>query len=472
MHVPDRTGRTRKTFRRVLVPLILLLIAWADARPAAAEQRVALVIGNADYGAMGSLRNPVNDSRLIAGTLRDLGFRVIELENADQQAMKRGVRDFGRWLRRAGPDGVALFYYAGHSVQVSGRNYLLPVEAQILAEGDVDIEAVAADSVLAQMQHANTGVNIVILDACRNNPFQKGFRSLSSGLARMEAPTGTYIAYATAPGQLAMDGDGPHSPFTRYLASSIREPGLSIEETFKRVRQQVAAFSQERQIPWSSSSLIGDFAFNPGGKRAPEPAARAETPAPPATGSGQAELLYWDSIKDSGDPALFRDYQRRFPDGIFSAIAAARVKELEAPEAPRGEARLNRPPATPPPAAPQPSAPVRAADCTGLLRKTGTGDAPPFCLQILRGGSFEVSEKCGAISTRGLSDNRGRERSVRLSENAMVAVSETRIIHFWGEETRCYWIAESAADGISGYDGWVVVIPDNEHRFVRLHEAN
>lgn len=229
---------------------------------ASADSRIALVIGNADYGAMGRLKNPVNDATLMAQTLRDLGFRVIELVDADQQAMKRGVRDFGRWLRRAGPDGVALFYYAGHGVQVSGRNYLLPVEAQILAEGDVDIESIATDNILAQMQHANTGVNIVILDACRNNPFQQGFRSASLGLARMDAPTGSYIAYSTAPGRLAMDGDGPNSPFTLSLVNAMKRPGLSIERVFKTVRQEVARLSEQRQIPWSSSSLIGDFSFS------------------------------------------------------------------------------------------------------------------------------------------------------------------------------------------------------------------
>lgn len=261
-------------FRRLAAGLVFALALFLGGA-AAAETRVALVVGNADYGAMGRLKNPVNDARLMAATLRDVGFRVIELIDADQQEMKRGVRDFGRWLRRAGPDGVALFYYAGHGVQVGGRNYLLPVEAQILAEGDVDIESIAADSILAQMEHANTGVNIVILDACRNNPFQQGFRSAGRGLARMEAPTGSYIAYSTAPGQLAMDGDGPNSPFTLSLVDAMKQPGISIERVFKTVRQDVARLSEERQIPWSSSSLIGDFAFRDG----PAPAAVSQPEA-------------------------------------------------------------------------------------------------------------------------------------------------------------------------------------------------
>lgn len=454
----------------------MLIVVLSHAAPAQAEQRIALVIGNADYGAMGKLKNPVNDSQLMASTLRDLGFRVIELVDADQQAMKRGVRDFGRWLRRAGPDGVALFYYAGHGVQVAGRNYLLPVEAQILAEGDVDIEAVAAESILAQMQHANTGVNIVILDACRNNPFQRGFRSASRGLARMEAPTGTYIAYATAPGQLAMDGDGPNSPFTRQLASAMVEPGLSIESVFKKVRQQVAAFSEERQIPWSSSSLIGDFVFSrqaATGQQAERPAPAAPAAPSPAANNRQVELLYWDSIKDSDDPALFREYKRRFPDGIFTTIADARlrgIEERETSEPPRQSAALAPAPARPAREPPPPAASVKVTDCKGLLASGAS--PPPYCLEIRRGGLFEISEQCGAISTRGLSDNRGVQKQARLTAGTVIAVSETNIVHFWGEETRCYWVAASDADGLSGFDDWVIVIPGPELRFVRLQEAD
>lgn len=457
-----------------LLLLAILLSVLSPVPDARAEQRIALVIGNSDYGAMGKLKNPINDARLMAETLRNLGFRVIELVDADQRAMKRGVRDFGRWLRRAGPDGVALFYYAGHGVQVAGRNYLLPVEAQILAEGDVDIEAVEAESILAQMQHANTGVNIVILDACRNNPFQQGFRSASRGLARMEAPTGTYIAYATAPGQLAMDGDGPNSPFTERLAEAMVEPGLSIEAVFKKVRRQVAAFSEERQIPWSSSSLIGDFVFTPGAAtaQAASPAATAPAASAPGSGDRQLELLYWDSIKDSDDPTLFREYKRRFPDGVFGVIADARLRAIEAgeqPQPPRQSAALEPTPARPVRRPEPPAETAKATDCDGLLG-SGSG-APPYCLQIRRSGVFEISEKCGAISTRGLSDNRGVERQARLVEGTVIAISDSNLVHFWGEETRCFWVAASDADGLSGFDGWVIVIPGSEMRFVQLEEA-
>ncbi|WP_416896453.1 MAG: caspase family protein [Minwuia sp.] len=458
-------------FRRLVASIVFALALFLGGA-AAAETRVALVIGNADYGAMGRLKNPVNDARLMAQTLRDVGFRVIELIDADQQEMKRGVRDFGRWLRRAGPEGVALFYYAGHGVQVSGRNYLLPVEAQILAEGDVDIESVAADSILEQMEHANTGVNIVILDACRNNPFQQGFRSASRGLARMEAPTGSYIAYSTAPGQLAMDGDGPNSPFTLSLTNAMQRPGLSIEQVFKTVRQEVARFSEERQIPWSSSSLIGDFAFRGGAAAAAAPPAQAPLAAPLPANDREVEMLYWDSIKDSSNPALFRDYKRRFPDGIFAAIADARIEALSGAGPARNPPQVAAVQPKPQPAVPaRPAAPERPADCAGLFRLT-SGTPPPYCLEIRRTGRYEVSEKCGAISTRGLSDNRGQEKTAVLTEGSFVAVSETRSIHFYGEETRCYWIAESPSDGVSGNDGWVIVVPEPELRFVRLREPD
>ncbi|WP_417520101.1 caspase family protein [Minwuia sp.] len=455
--------------RMALVGLLFAAAPIAlQSLPANAQERIALVIGNADYGAMGKLKNPVNDSRLMAATLRELGFRVIELIDADQQKMKRGIRDFGRWLRRAGPDGVALFYYAGHGVQVSGRNYLLPVEAQILAEGDVDIESVAADSILEQMEHANTGVNIVILDACRNNPFQQGFRSANRGLARMQAPTGTYIAYATAPGQLAMDGDGPNSPFTRNLAEVIREPGISIETVFKRVRQRVAAFSEERQIPWSSSSLIGDFVFNREGRSAQFPSPQ---PAEPQGTGSRAEILYWESIRDSDDPVLFQDYRRRFPNGVFTAIAEARLRALTVETSPAREQQIAV--TRPLPSAPVAgiAAPARPVDCGSLLERASSGPAPPYCLEIRRGGAFEVSEECGAISTRGLSDNRGRERSARLDAGDIVAITETQIIHYYGEETRCYWISAHESDDLSGLDDWVIVIPESDLRLIRLHEA-
>ena len=235
------------------------------AAPAAAAKRIALVIGNGAYERVGALTNPPNDARLIARTLRGLGFEVIERIDADQKTMKRALRDFGYKLDAAGDDGVGLFYYAGHGLQVNGRNYLIPTTADIQRENDVGIESVAADSVLETMEYARNRLNIVIMDACRNYPYKRGFRSATRGLAKIQATRGTLIAYATAPGNVAADGAGDNSPYTEALARAMNTPGLTVERMFKRVRNNVVKATNERQVPWESSSLVGaDFYFKGG----------------------------------------------------------------------------------------------------------------------------------------------------------------------------------------------------------------
>src|SRR5215475_6624622 len=200
--------------------------------PAAKNKRVALVIGNAAYKSS-PLSNPVNDARDMARVLRELGFEVIYKENASQTDMKSSIREFGASIRAS---DVALFYYAGHGAQVKGENYLIPVNAVITKEEEVEYESVNAGFVLAQMANAQNKLNIVILDACRNNPFARSFRSAASGLAQMNAPAGTIIAYATEPGSVAADGAGRNGLYTEELLKAMRAPGLKIEDVFKRVR--------------------------------------------------------------------------------------------------------------------------------------------------------------------------------------------------------------------------------------------
>jgi hypothetical protein len=224
------------------------------------RERLALVIGNASY-TEGPLRNPVNDSRLIADTLRKVGFEVLEYENMSQREMKRAIRTFGDKLDGLSEDAVGLVYYSGHGIQADNTNYLIPVDAKISSEADLDIEAVSANSILKQMEFARNGLNIVILDACRTNPYGRSFRSASKGLARMDAPVGSIVAYATSPGNVAYDGAGNNSPYTKALAEAMLEEGLKIEELLKRVRISVAEDTNNKQIPWESSSLIGDFSF-------------------------------------------------------------------------------------------------------------------------------------------------------------------------------------------------------------------
>jgi TPR repeat protein/uncharacterized caspase-like protein len=230
------------------------------AAPPASEQRVALVIGNASY-AEAPLRNPVNDATDVAAALRELGFQVTLRTNARQRDMKQAIRDFGEQLARG---GVGLFYFAGHGVQSRGRNFLMPIGAQIEREAHIEDESVDANFVLAQMEEARNRVNIVILDACRNNPYSRGFRSAARGLAQMDASSGTLIAFATSPGSIAADGEGRNGVYTKHLLRQVREPGLPVELMLKRVRDGVITETKERQIPWESSSLRGaDFYFRP-----------------------------------------------------------------------------------------------------------------------------------------------------------------------------------------------------------------
>ena len=238
---------------RTILALALLWLATANAL--AAEQRIALVIGNSAYPDI-PLANPVNDARLMASTLRAQGFEVIEALDVGRRDMARAVKDFGARLKAGGDDAVGLFYYAGHGVQVNNQNYLIPVDADINDEGDVPIDAVSADHVLATIEDARNRLNIMFLDACRNNPFSRSFRAAERGLAMMTAPTGIFIGYATAPGQVAADGSGSNSPFTEALAGAIGGRAATIESLFKTVRVDVAAATQGKQTPWSASSLL------------------------------------------------------------------------------------------------------------------------------------------------------------------------------------------------------------------------
>ncbi|MBV8912351.1 MAG: caspase family protein, partial [Acetobacteraceae bacterium] len=247
--------------RRLVLALVLLLMGAGAAE--AAGKRVALVIGNGEYASVERLRNPVNDARLIAKTLADLGFELVgggPQTNLDKAGMNRVIQEFGRALNGA---EVALFYYSGHGLQVQGVNWLVPVDANPTRPQDLDFQMIDADLVLRQMDGVGTRLNIVILDACRNNPFSlRGLRGLGGGLAEMRAPEGTLISYATQPGAVARDGDGANSPYSQALAATMREPGLDVFRTFNRVGLQVKRQTGGVQQPWVSNSPIdGDFAF-------------------------------------------------------------------------------------------------------------------------------------------------------------------------------------------------------------------
>jgi formylglycine-generating enzyme required for sulfatase activity len=266
--------------RRILFCLFLIL---ATALPAAAEPRVALVIGNSKYGGdLPKLANPDNDAELMAATLKKLGFTVVKVQDADLNQMKRAIQDFGTKLTNAGKDAVGLFFYAGHGLQIAGNNYLIPVGAKIEKAADADLEAIDANLVLKQMAFAENSLNILILDACRNNPLSRGMRSASGGLAKMDAPLGTFIAYSTAPDQTAADGDGKNSPYTAALTKAMVKPGIAIEEVFRDARVDVLNATNREQIPWESSSLTGAFYFAPGSQTAASAAPALTPQAAPA----------------------------------------------------------------------------------------------------------------------------------------------------------------------------------------------
>lgn len=240
--------------------LCLLLLIPTQSQ-AATEQRSALVIGNSAYGT-GPLKNPVNDATDMATTLQKLGFKVMLKKNANLETMEEAVENFGNSLKRG---GVGLFYFAGHGVQVNGINYLIPIGAKINKESDVKYRSVDANKILDEMANANNGLNIVILDACRDNPYARSFRSASRGLAIVSsAPTGTFISYSTSPGNVAADGKGRNSPYTESLLKHMATPDLPIEHVFKKVRQELNTKTNGKQIPWELSSLSGDFIFNSG----------------------------------------------------------------------------------------------------------------------------------------------------------------------------------------------------------------
>lgn len=330
--------------------ILLLTMIGLGAMAARAETRIALIIGNGNYSAVSPLENPVNDAGLIGETLTDLGFQVTSLIDANQLQMKRAIAQFGRDLRSAGPDATGLFYYAGHGVQSTATNYLLPVDISVQDEADFDIMGVEANWVLRQMHSARNKTNIVILDACRNNPFESLADVLDDGLAEMNAPTGTFLSYATAPGGVAADGLGANSPFTETVARVIREPGIPIEQAFKQVRVAVLEATGGLQTPWDASSLTDNFAFV------------AETPVDP---EDVAARQLWDSVKEMSDPVQVMLFLRAYPDSAYAEDARALLKNLMDEE-------LNTPKSVETVEAPAPSGPsaeesalIEAAQASG-----------------------------------------------------------------------------------------------------------
>jgi hypothetical protein len=229
--------------------------------PVAKLKKLALVVGCSDYEFAGLLANPLNDANAMKQKLEELEFDVMHVENPNLKQMKISIDDFGTELEKY---DVGLFYFAGHGVQVKGLNYLIPVDANLKNERTVEYDCVRVDRVLSHLEGAKTSVNLLILDACRNNPFERSWgRDLSQrGLAVMEAPKGSLIAYSTSPGKTASDGEGSNGLYTGVLVSEIKAVNVTITQLFQRVRKSVMERSKDEQIPWESTSLTADFYFN------------------------------------------------------------------------------------------------------------------------------------------------------------------------------------------------------------------
>ena len=291
--------------------LALLLVAV----PAHAK-RFALVVGNAAY-AEDRLTNPVNDALLMRKTLTELGFEVKLVQDGDRSTLLRALRDFEASIKKA---DVALFYFAGHGVQVEGNNYLIPIKAALESESDVRDYAVDASSVLRRIEDAGAKVGLVVLDACRNNPFVRKSRSLDRGLNRMNAPTGTIVAYATAAGSVADDGSGKNGVYTEQLARYLLEPGLDIREVFDKTASEVERLTNGKQKPREDVGLRGRFVLNP--------AIEIAKPEPPPLPAIDPDTAAWQQASQLHSIAGYQSYLERFAQGQYRQPAFTALNAL------------------------------------------------------------------------------------------------------------------------------------------------
>ncbi len=308
---------------RMLFLFVALVFATS---PTMAAKRVALVIGNSAYEHTSPLRNPVNDANLMAVSLTEAGFEVTKILDADYRTIKKAMLDFGRSLRNSPEAG--LFYFAGHGIQVRGKNYLVPVNAKISDEDEVDLEAIDVNSFLRVMDSSNSSINIVVLDACRNNPFARSFRSATRGLASVDAPKGTYVAYATAPGSVASDGRGKNSPYSVALAKAIKTRGLTIEQVFKHARRSVLEATSSKQVPWETSSITGNFFFLDQKITLVAPTVNKPVLQQLNPIRDEAENVY-KQIKDSSNIEVLEIFSKQFPNSIYTKFARVRIKSLK-----------------------------------------------------------------------------------------------------------------------------------------------
>ncbi|MGA2288484.1 caspase family protein [Bradyrhizobium sp.] len=318
----------------VALSLICMLLA---AQAAKADKRVAFVVGNGAYRNVAQLPNPPIDAKAMASVLRNVGFDVVEGTDLARDAMTERLLEFGK--KAQGAD-IAVFFYAGHGIAIGGTNYLLPIDADIKSEMDVKLGAAINIDLTLDQTMSDAKVKLVFLDACRDNPFAAKIKSNSAtrsvsvqtGLAEMKSGEGTLIAFATGPGQTALDGqEGTNSPFTRALIAHITEPGVEIQQAMTEVRAQVNDETNKGQLPWGHTNLIGSVYLNPVAAPAANAAAAPSGPAAVATSSGTSdvELEFWRSVKESNKPEELNAYLTTYPNGQFKSLALARIAALE-----------------------------------------------------------------------------------------------------------------------------------------------
>lgn len=311
------------------------------AAPAASETKVALVIGNSAYQNGAALKNPVNDAHAMAEKLRALGFDVIERRNVKAREYGPALREFRTKLR---PGAVAVFFYAGHGLQVNGKNYFPAVDADIQGEEDVPTQSLDMSNLFMTLDQAKTRLNLVFLDACRNNPYASAFRSVTTGgLARVDAPSGTLISYATRPGSVASDGEGGHGLYTSVLLQQMDIANLSVEQLHKRVVAGVKQGSRGMQEPWMEGSVEGEFSFRPEqvvepvAKPDPQPSATPATPAVTLVNQRDDDGALWADTKQAGTEEAYLWYLEKFPNGLRAGLARAELAKLRAAKAKAAE---------------------------------------------------------------------------------------------------------------------------------------
>jgi uncharacterized caspase-like protein len=352
---PDRTGKsTMNSFSPILAArhagqllmaaMLALVTAFLSGGSASASSRVALVIGNSNYQHAGQLANPANDAADMAQALGELGFKVVTGIDLDNRGMRDKIREFAAELRGA---DVAMLFYAGHAVQVNGRNYLAPVDTKLEFESDVDFETIPLEFIQRQMEREVDTI-LLFLDACRDNPITRSLKTVSrsggagKGLAEEKlAAAGTFIAFSTDPGNVALDGKGRNSPFAKALVENIKRPGVEISTMMTDVRVQVRTETNEQQTPWVNSSLLGHFYFNPAPAAATagsqQVASADPVAAPPATVSESAKVeqarvaaLAWESVKDSDNVEALEYFLASYGDTFYAGLAQMRIQELKA----------------------------------------------------------------------------------------------------------------------------------------------